>query len=390
MMPQSPPPCEAEALEPGDTSTFHQGGMHFGLPPLQEHGPALSTFEMTRPLVFYFPLFVYWAFLGLRHWGLSLPTVANPHFPLGGLIGESKSEVLDTITDPVARSFISPYTTLAMAPEAELDTLWAGALERVETERLGWPVVAKPDIGSRGAGVRLAKTPEDLKAYLAAFPRGHTVVLQAFIPFEAEAGVFYVRLPGERQGRLFSLTLKYFPYVVGDGVSTLRTLIERDPRAGRIAHIYLPRHSNHAERVLPEGQPYRLAFAGSHSRGTIFKDGSAHITPQMTAAFERVAQAMPEFYFGRFDVRFPTIEDLKRGEKFRIIEVNGAGAEATHIWDSGNSLWSAYRTLFEQYGLLYRIGAANRRRGFKPVPWWQVARSYVKELTATAHYPQTE
>ncbi len=386
---------QAERQEPapvptGDTSGYHQGGMHFGLPPLDDEGPALSPYEMTRPVVFYFPLFVYWAWLGLRHWGLTLPTIANPHFPMGGLIGESKSEVLDTITDPVARSYISPYTTLPMPEDERLDVLWARALARVEAERLGWPVVAKPDIGSRGAGVRLAKTPDDLKAYLAEFPRNQVVVLQAFIPYEAEAGVFYVRLPDEPTGRLFSLTLKYFPYVVGDGVSSLRTLIERDPRAGRIAHVYLPRHTAHAEQILPKGQPYRLAFAGSHSRGTIFKDGSAHITPQMTAAFERIAQAMPEFYFGRFDVRFPTIEDLKRGENFRIIEVNGAGAEATHIWDSRNSLRSAYATLFEQYGLLYRIGAANRRRGFKAEPWWRVARSYVNELTVSSHYPQTE
>ncbi len=382
--------AEPEPSANGDTSGYHQGGMHFGLPPLEADGLALSRHEMTRPVVFYFPLFAYWIWLGLRYRGLTLPTIANPLFPVGGLIGESKAAVLDTIEDPAARDFISPYATLFTDPDTDADSLWRAALELVTRRNLGWPVVAKPDIGSRGAGVRLAKTPEDLRTYLAGFPRGQSVVLQAFIPYEAEAGVFYVRMPTEKTGRVFSLTLKYFPYVIGDGVSTLRTLIERDPRAGQITKVYLPRHAAKLDTVLPKGTPYRLAFAGSHSRGTIFKDGSAHITPEMTAAFEKVAKAIPEFYFGRFDVRFPTLTDLQQGKNFKIIEVNGAGAEATHIWDSRLSLWTAYKTLAEQYRLLYRIGCQNRRRGFRPMSVLAVTRAYLNELKVSARYPQTE
>lgn len=157
-----------------------------------------------------------------------------------------------------------------------------------------------------------------------------------------------------------------------------------------MADVYLPRHGDNLDRILPAGQPFRLAFAGSHSRGTIFKDGSAHITPAMEAAFERVAQAIPEFYFGRFDVRFPTLGDLQRGENFKIIEVNGAGAEATHIWDSRHTLWEAYRSLAHQYALLYRIGFLNRNRGFKAMAWWNVIKAYVNELKTSARYPETE
>ncbi len=374
----------------GDTSHFHKGGMHGGLPPLEKSAPVLSKFELWRPGFFYFPLFVQWALLGLRYRGLTLPTISNPMFPAGGLIGESKLDVLDTITDPQARALISPYAGIPMPPEVDLDVLWRQALDRIEADNLGWPIVAKPDVGSRGAGVRLAKTPEELRDYMAGFPRGRLVVLQAFIPYEAEAGVFYVRLPSEKKGRLYSLTLKYFPYVVGDGISTLKELIERDPRAGRMAAVYLPRHADHLDLILPEGKPFRLAFAGSHSRGTIFKDGGDYITPAMTEAFERIAQAIPEFYFGRFDVRFPTLEDLQRGENFLIIEINGAGAEATHIWDSTSSLWNAYKSLADQYALLYRIGFENRKRGFKPMPWWQVVGEYIKELRAVERYPLTE
>src|SRR3546814_11492466 len=71
---------------------------------------------------------------------------------------------------------------------------------------------------------------------------------------------------------------------------------------------------------------------------------------------------MPEFYFGRFDVRFRSVEALGRGEDFQILEVNGASAEAIHIWDPEHTVRETYRVLFEQFRLLSEIGAGNRDR----------------------------
>lgn len=90
--------------------------------------------------------------------------------------------------------------------------------------------------------------------------------------YEAEAGVFYVREPGGEGGRIVSLTLKYFPYVHGDGRSTLRELILADPRAGRVPHLYLPRHAARLDQV-PEagsrsGSPSPEATAGAASSAT--------------------------------------------------------------------------------------------------------------------------
>ena len=70
-----------------------------------------------------------------------------------------------------------------------------------------------------------------------------------------------------------------------------------------------------------------------------------------------IADSIPEFYFGRFDLRFESIEKLQRGEGFKLVEINGAGGEATHIWDRKTTLRQAYATLFEQNRLLFEIGA---------------------------------
>jgi hypothetical protein len=210
------------------------------------------------------------------------------------------------------------------------------------------------------------------------------------VPFEGEAGIFYCRRPGQTQGRIISITLKYFPHVTGDGQHTLRELILADPRAGRLSHLYLKRHTARLDTVPAAGESIRLAFAGSHSRGAIFRNGTHLVTPQMEARFDAIAQRLPEFHFGRFDVRFERFADVQAGHGFTIVEVNGAGAESTHIWDRGTTLLQAWRDLMRQYRWLFEIGAANRARGHKTMRWADFARDYRREKRLTPQYPATD
>lgn len=370
---------------------------HEGMPPLDMSGRQVSFFEFWPGLYFYLPFYVQWVLMGLRYLSSGLPTIANPRFPLGGLVNESKLAILDELAGE-SRALIATYASFPRsrpdpADAADPDRVEAdtrAALRAMQAAGLDFPLVAKPDIGCRGQGVRRPKSEADLRAYIAAFPPGERIILQEWIDLEAEAGVFYVREPDKEKGEIFSLTLKYFPYVFGDGKSTLRELILADPRAGRLPHLYLPRHEARLDDVLTEGEAYRLAFAGSHSRGSIFRNGAAFVTAEMTEAFDRVAKSIPEFYFGRFDVRFTSMEDLQRGRGFRIVEVNGASSEATHIWDRRTTLWQAYRTLWKQFSLLWKIGHQNRRRGHKALPGPLLLWYLYKEKKLTATYPQTE
>lgn len=358
---------------------------HQGMPPLDMTGPQISFFEFWPQRYFYAPMFLYWVWLTVRYGGFTLPTISNPLFPMGGWVGESKATVFEC-AGPYARRFIAPWASL----ERSTDLTVAKALGLAREAGLALPFVAKPDMGCRGAGVRRVRSETDLAAYIQAFPVGERIVLQALVDHEAEAGVFYIRKPSEKCGRVISLTLKYFPYVYGDGVSTLGELIARDPRAGQLQHIYRPRHSERLDWVVPKGEPFRIAFAGSHSRGTIFRDGNHLITEAMTDAFDRIGKDIKEFYFGRFDVRFPTIEDLQAGRNFTIVEVNGAGAEATHIWDRKTTLSAAYAALMQQYKALWETGAENAKRGFKPARLGDFIRAYRHETQLWAQYPLTE
>jgi hypothetical protein len=183
-----------------------------------------------------------------------------------------------------------------------------------------------------------------------------------------EFGVFYYRYPHESRGRIFSITEKRFPVVTGDGVSTLGELILRDPRAVCMAATYERVARRPLDDVPAAGEMVELVELGSHCRGAVFLDGSRLKTPALEQAIDRISQAHPGFFIGRFDIRTPSVEAFREGH-FSVIELNGVSAEATHIYDPSVSLFDAYRVMFWQWKIAFEIGAANRDRAVQPMPF---------------------
>lgn len=320
----------------------------------------VSSFEFWPGWLFYIPVVFYWLLMGLRHRGFTLPTAANPRVETGGLCGESKSSILDQ-AGPIAARWIAPYVRMTTGAD---DLSQARTL--LDQAGLSLPLVVKPDIGCNGTGIRRADTIAALEAALAAFPRGVVLLLQRLIPFEGEAGIFYVRRPDEPTGRITSLTLKSAPRITGDGVSTIRELVLADERSGRVPDIYLPRLQGRHDEVLPPGVGLTLVFAGNHCKGSIFADGGRDITAALGRRIDAIMRDIPDFHFGRIDVKFQTLAALRAGDGFQIIEINGVGSEATHIWDSSTTLAKAYRDQLSHYRMAFEIGAVMRRRGFRP------------------------
>lgn len=252
---------------------------------------------------------------------------------------------------------------------------------------LAYPLIVKPDIGMCGHGVRLVNGAAELSAYLAGFPVGQTLILQEFSPWAGEAGIFYVRHPNEERGRIFSLAFRYYPHVVGDGRSTLHRLIKANPRASRTAKLHLAALAARLDEVPQEGVIVRLAVAASLRVGALYTDGSAYITSALVERIDEISRSMPEFYYGRFDVRFRTVDALMRAEDFLIVEINGAGAEAIHIWDPTLTILDAYRSLFEQHEILFDIAACNRARGVKPLRLREVFALLRRESRLLRLYP---
>jgi hypothetical protein len=364
---------------------------HQGMPPIDYSGKPLSYFEFWPMWAFYPPLIVYVLWLMVRYRGILLPTAANPSFPSGGFVGESKSEILNLAIKAIPE-WVAPFVVIHR-PEAAFANPAIEAKEAIalmHADGIDFPVVAKPDLGCRGVGVKVVRDEAALVSYLQSFPAGADFLLQKLIAYEGEAGIFYCRLPGQSKGKLVSITLKYFPFVTGDGKRTLRQLILDDPRAGQLPHLYLHRHAQRLDTIPTAGENIRLAFAGSHSRGAIFRNGTHLVTPEMEARFEEIAQRLPNFFFGRFDIRFEDFEAVRQGKGFVILEANGAGAESTHIWDRDTSLIDAWKDLMRQYRWLFQIAYENRRNGFKPMGFREFYKSYRREKELTKQYPATD
>jgi membrane protein DedA with SNARE-associated domain len=343
-----------------------------------------QRWEFWPAWLFYPPVGAYCLWLAVKYRGLALPTAANPGIFAGGMVGESKMATLQELF----------LTSPEFTAEAELiagDTLDQRMRSFNEIRaRLGldFPLILKPDIGQRGAGIKLVRSVEQAEACLR--QTSAPLIVQRYVPGPHEAGIFYYRFPHESRGRIFAITEKLFPVVIGDGRSTLSELVWRDPRARFMAAKYLSRFHRRRDEVLAGGEKLRLVEAGNHAQGCIFRDGMRLCTPELEARIDEISQKITGFCIGRYDIRHAGDGDLRAGKNFQIIELNGAASEATSIYDARNSVFTAYRTLFRQWDLVFAIGAANRRRGCAPTRLslvWHKWREYAK-LAAT--YPAAD
>jgi membrane protein DedA with SNARE-associated domain len=319
----------------------------------------MTRWEFWPAWVFYTPVFLYYLWLSLRHRSLSLFTAVNPAIPAGGFVGESKSQILEGLADAdglVARTHL-------IRAELEPPARVRAARTFMETAQLDYPVVLKPDAGQRGSGVAVVRSEDELETYLREI-RVDAVVQEYCRGLEF--GVFYYRLPGEDRGNVLAITRKEFPEVVGDGVSTLERLILTDPRAVAMAKLYLEKQVRHLWDVPAAGERVRLVEIGNHCRGAVFLDGTDLRTEHMVEVFDGITRSFEGFYFGRYDLMVPSVEDFRAGRNLKIIELNGGTSEATSIYDARNSLFDAYGVLFEQWRILFEIARRNVAAGARP------------------------
>lgn len=340
----------------------------------------VTRWEFWPAWAFYPPVVVYLLYLGLKYKNITLFTAVNPAIPDGGFIGESKYEILRGL-EPSS----SVPKTMLLNPNAADEQV--GAIEDfVRREGLVFPIVLKPDAGQRGSGVSIVRSVGEVRDYLARAT--YPVIVQEYVS-GLEFGVFYYRMPGKRTGRIFSVTEKVMPLVVGDGTKTLEELILADDRAVCMAESYCRQNSTKAQAVLNQGERVQLVELGTHCRGGIFLDGNYAITPALENTIDEIARIFDGFYFGRFDIRVPSVEDLKAGRNIKVIELNGVTSEATNIYDPKTSLFEAYKVLFRQWRIAFEIGERNHARGAQTTSLCRLLRAVLRyRQVSRAHKQQ--
>lgn len=311
-------------------------------------------------LWFYFPVWLKVIALACRHRSLSVFTAANPAIPGGGRPGESKQAMLDSLSKGNP-GVAAPYAYLTADDETSI------RLEKIDTfmqaHGLGYPIVLKPDCGSRGRGVGIIHNRGEARLYLDACDRD--VIVQAYVGGE-EFGVFYCRFPGSEQGKILAITEKRFPALRGNGQHTVEHLILADDHAVVMARHFLRRHKHRLPDIPAVGESIILTELGCPSQGATLWDANSLNTPTLTAAMDQISRSGDGLYCGRFDIRVPSQEDFKAGRNLVVIDWNGVGSEAIAIHDPSITMKVAYRMLFCQWEMAFSIGAAHARLGIRP------------------------
>ena len=323
----------------------------------------MSQFRVKTPLFFiklfnweywpfevvYFPIFIYYLVLSLKARSLFYFSASNPSILTGGMLGESKGRILDLI----------PSEYKAFTVFIQKGTGFEDLINILNANGLSFPIIAKPDVGERGKSVEKIKSVEELKKY----HDNHNVdfLIQEFIDYEIELGIFYYRFPDSLNGVVSSITKKGFLEVIGDGKSTIRELMEELPRARfQIKRLSLGIDTQY---IPKSGEKVLLEPIGNHCRGTTFLNANDIIDIELQVIIDKISKTIPGFYYGRYDLRCKSIEELKKGNFIKILELNGAGAEPSHIYHPGSSIVEAYKVLFKYWQIMYEISIQNHKRG---------------------------
>jgi hypothetical protein len=271
---------------------------------------------------------------------------------------ESKKQIYDLLPREYypATVFFRPGTSIEQV------------VEEIKKKRLKFPLIGKPDIGMQGKSVKKLHNENELREY-AMFSKVDFLV-QEFISYENEVGIFYYRIPGHDKGRISGIVNKEFLTVEGDGKLTIAELLTRDKRSILQIPALRKSHEHELTTILKKNEKRVLVPYGNHVRGAKFIDASELISEELTNTINRICKQVNGFYFGRLDVRFNTVEELKAGKNISIIELNGAGSEPTHMYDPGHSLFFAWKEIIRHWNILWKISRVNHRR--KQLPYMKV------------------
>ncbi len=307
-------------------------------------------FEYWPVWLFYLPALPYWLFLAVRSRSWLYFTAANPGISHGGYFGESKSAILDKIpADFKPKSFHFKAKTDII----EIFLVLARA-------DLSWPVVCKPDNGERGFQVAILHQPAALQQHIKSIQGDF--IIQEYIDFPLEFGIFYYRFPDGPSG-ISSVVQKEFLTLNGDGQKTVRSLMQGKLRSLLQIRRFEKEKPEILDYIPEKEEKVILEQVGNHSKGTKFLNAGKIINPALVRVFDHIAAEMQGIHYGRFDLKVKSLDDLYAGKNIRIVEFNGATAEAAHIYQPGYSMLSAYRDVFYHMKLLQQIGTGFHKKG---------------------------
>lgn len=206
---------------------------------------------------------------------------------------------------------------------------------------VGLPVVVKPQCGNHGRGVatNLSTRQEVEAAYAAALEEESTIIVENFI----EGDDYRLLVVGDR---LVAAARRVPAHVIGDGVSTIRQLIEivnRDPRRSdghatvlsfikidAVAEGVLQQQGFTADSIPPLNQMVLIRRNANLSTGGMAIDVTAQVHPEVAARAIEAAQIVGLDIAG-IDIVSKNISKSLESQNAAIVEVNAGPGLRMHL-----------------------------------------------------------
>jgi len=278
----------------------------------------------------------------------------NPSFgKSGGFFGDFKSEINKYL----------PKTYSLKEQVVGDSQSFEKALEALE---LSYPVVLKPEAGERGEGVQIINTLEEAKAYLD-IKHKYPILVQEYADFKNEFGIFVYNHP-HRGWQVSGVNTKIPFEVEGDGVRNLLALISEKCRYRQQIDRLEKQDDFDLNIILEKGQVMRIDNIQNHRLGTEFVNCSDLINDRFASVILGICGQIPGFNYGRFDVKANSFLDIEK-HRFKILELNGAAAEQTIIYDQKNTGFiNSIRIVFNHLAVQGKIARNNINKGHQPLP----------------------
>jgi hypothetical protein len=299
----------------------------------------------------YLPVSFYYLYLSIKAKSLFFFSGSNPSIENGGMFFESKWSIFELIPKEYYPS------TILINPSSDIESI----LKMMESANIDFPIIIKPNRGERGWLVNKIHSESELITYNKAMQIEY--LIQSYIDLPLEISVFYYRHPKNENGIVTSVTLKKLLTITGDGKKTITDLILLKQRSFLQYERLKTQDSIDFNKVLENGEKLVLVPYGNHALGAMFLDYCHIIDQSLINTFDKISKRIKGFYYGRYDLRCTSIEDLKRGNNISILELNGAGAEPAHIYDPSYSFFKAQLDLAKHFKMMYLAAIENKNKG---------------------------
>lgn len=305
---------------------------------LRKYSIILTTWEYWPWGIVYTPIYIYYLWNVIRCGKWFYFSAVNPTMYNGGFFGNKKTEMYDLLP---ADSY----------PKYEL----VNANFNLNQLEIVFPCIVKPNVGERGFGIKKINNLDELKSYQANC--NYEFLIQEYCNYKNELSVFCIK--DIRTNTFFTTSIigKKLLSIVGDGKHTLLELISKNKNSFLQIERLQAKWGKLFDEIIPTGKELFLIDNANHSKGAIFNSIDEK-KDEISSLFIHLSKQINGFNYGRFDVKYNTIDELLEG-KYSIIELNGVGAEPIDMYIPKLSLWKGLSILVYHWKKMYEIAQYN-------------------------------